>query len=90
MKNIISVLFAVIIFIGASAQPKVKFSKKVHDFGTIQEIDGKVKCVFEFTNIGDSELKLTNVRSSCGCTAPDWTKTPIPVGGKGFVSAEYN
>lgn len=90
MKTTFLTLIAVILFLGVTAQPKIEFSNKIHDFGSILEADGKAKCVFEFINIGISELNLTKVQSSCGCTAPDWTKTPIPPGGKGFVSAEYN
>jgi len=90
MRKLSLFVIGLIIGIAATAQPIIKFTKKVHDFGTIKEIDGKVKYVFEFTNTGNSDLKLTSVRSSCGCTAPNWTKTPIPPGGKGFVSAEYN
>ncbi|MCF8298454.1 MAG: DUF1573 domain-containing protein [Saprospiraceae bacterium] len=90
MKKLSLIIFVLGLSWAATAQPIIKFSTNTHDFGTIQEIDGKAKFVFEFTNDGNSELKLTDVKSSCGCTAPDWTKTPIPPKGKGFVSAEYN
>lgn len=54
-------------------QAKIKFNKKVHDYGTIYQ-HGDGHCVFEFTNTGDAPLVLTSVRSSCGCTVPKWPR----------------
>jgi len=45
---------------------------------------------FEFVNTGGSDLLVQNVTASCGCTAPRWTREPVPPGGKGFVAATYN
>ena len=78
------------VFLGFSQNGKIKFNKKIHDFGSIKEIDGKARCKFIFTNEGSGELKITRVRPSCGCTASNWTKTPISPGGSGFVTAVYN
>jgi hypothetical protein len=94
MKKI-STVFLIIIFFSASfvsAQlgPKIKFDSKKHDYGTIKEDDGPVKCTFRFTNTGDLPLKLTNVRPSCGCTTSDWSKDEIQPGKKGFISAVYD
>lgn len=70
--------------------PNLSFDKVVHDFGTIKEVDGKVTYNFEFTNTGGRPLIISQVRASCGCTAPDWSKEPILPGKKGFVSATYD
>jgi hypothetical protein len=67
----------------------ISFDKVEHDFGTIKEGD-VVEYNFTFTNTGEIPLVIQEARPSCGCTAPDWTKTPIPVGGKGFVKASFN
>ena len=32
---------------------------------------------------------IATVVPSCGCTTPEWTKTPIPAGGTGFVRAIF-
>ena len=74
----------------AQNAPEIKFKELVHDFGTFPEETGKVSCVFEFTNTGKSDLILQNVKASCGCTTPDWTKTPVKPGEKGTVEATYN
>ena len=59
------------------------------DFGKIAK--GKpVTHEFEFTNTGGAPLVIANVKSPCGCTTPEWTKEPIPVGGSGYIKATFN
>lgn len=72
------------------AQPKIQFEKTTYDFGKIREEGGKVTGVFEFTNIGDSDLVLTNVRPGCGCTAANYTHDAVAPGQKGYIEATYN
>ena len=44
-----------------------------HDFGKIPQ--GKpVTYVFDVANKGKSDLKISNVQASCGCTTPSWEK----------------
>ena len=76
--------------LAAQSGPEIKFKELVHDFGTFPEERGKVSCTFEFTNTGKSDLILQNVKASCGCTTPSWTKEPVKPGGKGTVEATYN
>lgn len=45
---------------------------------------------FTFTNSGKSDVLITNVQASCGCTATDYTKTPIKPGATAIVTATYN
>ena len=42
-------------------QPVITFEKTTHDFGKINEADGRVTTIFEFTNEGMVPLVLTNV-----------------------------
>lgn len=60
-----------------------------HDFGKIPQ-GTPVTTTFEFTNTGKSPIVISNVKSSCGCTAPDYSKEPIAPGKKGFVKATFN
>jgi hypothetical protein len=46
--------------------------------------------VFEFKNTGKTTVLVTNVQGSCGCTATNYTKTPIEPGKSGTVTATYN
>lgn len=67
----------------------ISFSKTEHDFGTINEGD-KVETTFDFKNTGKSALIITNARSTCGCTIPEYPKEPIPVGGTGSITVKFN
>ena len=69
--------------------PAFSFPKLEHDFGTINEGE-VVEHTFSFTNTGNAPLIIQDVQASCGCTAPDWSKNPIPVGGTGFVKAKFD
>ena len=73
----------------AGPLPTLEFEKTEHDFGTIAE-GQKVSYTYKFKNTGAAPLVIQNAQPSCGCTAPDWTRTPIPVGGTGFVKAEFD
>ncbi len=65
------------------------FEDTVHDFGTIDEgSDGT--WAFTFTNKGDVPVILSDVRSSCGCTTPEWPREPIAAGEKGTIKVKYN
>ncbi len=61
-----------------------------HDFGRIREDHGIVSHTFSFSNTGSKTLVLTNVRSTCGCTTPKWSKQPVSPGEAGFVTVEFN
>ena len=68
----------------------ISFNHTSHDYGTIQEAKGKANYKFSFTNTGGEPLVLTNVKASCGCTSPTWTKEPIAPGAKGFVAVAFD
>ncbi len=90
MKKL-SVLFLGICFsFAAMSQAVIKFDKTDHDFGKIYEKDGDATYDFKFTNVGDSALTVTNVKASCGCTTPSWTKTPVEPGQEGKISVKYS
>lgn len=77
----------------ASAQDdrkaEFKFVEEKHDFGKIPQ--GKpVSTVFEFTNVGQEPLVLTEVRPTCGCTIADYPKAPVKPGEKGLIKITYN
>ncbi len=58
----------------------LRFAAVEHDFGTIREQDGPVSHTFEFTNRGSSPVSIDRVVVSCGCTTPDYPKSPIQPG----------
>lgn len=67
----------------------ISFSNKNHDFGTISY---KVETTysFEFTNPGKTPLIIFDVKTSCGCTVPEWSKSPIRPDGKGVIKIKYD
>lgn len=91
MKKIFSTLFMALTAVAMMAQdPVITFEKTEHDFGKINEADGRVSVVFTFKNEGMAPLVLSNVRASCGCTTPTWTKEPVEPGQTGSITVTYN
>ena len=95
MKSILQLLavFALVIAVNTAmgqGQAKIVFDKQAHDFGSFKESDGVQTTTFKFTNKGDAPLILSNVRASCGCTTPKWTREPVAPGGSGSIDVSYN
>ena len=74
----------------AQKPAEIKFDKLTHDFGTFSEKEPVVSCTFSFTNVGESPLIINQAVASCGCTVPEYTKTPIQPGEKGEIKVTYN
>ncbi len=70
--------------------PEIKFDNIEHNYGKIREDGGKANHTFYFTNTGNDTLHLKKVQPTCGCTASDWTKTPVLPGQQGMVTAVYD
>ncbi|MDA0379764.1 MAG: DUF1573 domain-containing protein [Bacteroidetes bacterium] len=69
---------------------RMSFDKVEHDFGAIRA-GAPQETVFTFKNIGDAPLIITNARSSCGCTVPDYPRnTPIAPGESGELLVMFN
>jgi hypothetical protein len=70
-------------------QSQLTFTNREHDFGEIEE--GKVvEYVFIFKNTGNYPLMLQDIRTTCGCTAPEWTKEPIAPNEEGKIIVRFN
>ncbi|MDE0472916.1 MAG: DUF1573 domain-containing protein [Ekhidna sp.] len=89
MKFIASILI-ILSLLPIQAQTKIKFEEVDHDFGEIREENGFAQHTFRFINEGDNPIRITNVKASCGCTTPGWTKEEVMPGDSGFVMARYN
>lgn len=68
----------------------ISFSEKSFDFGKVKEIDGPVTHEFTFTNNSQEPIRILNVKASCGCTTPAWTRDSIAPGNTGYIQAQYN
>lgn len=69
---------------------KIEFEKTTHNFGNISENGGMVSYDFIFKNTGNSPLILTEVRPSCGCTTPHWSRKPILPNETGSINVSFN
>jgi hypothetical protein len=76
--------------VSMSQKAVISFDDKTHDFGKVNEEDGKITHVFDFVNKGISPLVVSRVQASCGCTTPVWTKEPVEPGKKGTITVTYN
>lgn len=90
-KTILSCLMLVFTMAVLAQQPaQIKFDKTTVNFGTISEKSPVATCTFTFTNIGEQPLVINQAIASCGCTVPEYSKEPIPAGGKGEIKVTYN
>jgi hypothetical protein len=94
MKKLLLFVMAIFMAFSVSAQEQqpqiIEIAEKTHDFGTIKEEDGRVTHVFTFKNVTEGALTIKNVRASCGCTTPAWSKEPIASGKQAQITVTYN
>ena len=74
----------------AQKPAQIKFEKTTHNFGSFSEKDPKVTCTFTYTNVGEQPLVVNQAIASCGCTVPEYTKTPVKPGESGEIKVTYN
>ncbi|HTX88596.1 MAG TPA: DUF1573 domain-containing protein [Bacteroidales bacterium] len=72
-----------------SVLPAFEFQQDVHDFGKLIEGES-VSYTFIFRNSGKSDLLISDVSTSCGCTVPSYPKTPIKPGKYGSIRVTFN
>ncbi len=68
---------------------KMTFDEEEFDFGEVAQGD-VVEHVFKFTNTGKVPLLISNARSTCGCTVPEWPKELIEPGERGEVMVKFD
>ncbi len=69
--------------------PRIFCAHPNFDFHNVDE-GGDIVHEFHIVNKGKSTLKITNVSTSCGCTAAVEDKKEILPGGKGIIKATYH
>jgi hypothetical protein len=95
MRSYLFLKIAVITFLllyspAINSQPRtVEFNKSVHDFGDIMLNSGHHKYTFTFRNISKQPIVIQTVISSCGCTTPVWTKSPVLPGNSGKLEVTF-
>jgi len=68
---------------------EIEFTETSIDFGKINagEI---VSHKFKFKNTGENPLQIADVRTTCGCTATEFSQQPIAPGETGFVMVSFD
>ena len=92
MKRIILLITGLFIFcawIGAQ-NDKISFNETEHNFGVIGDKDGRVYFDFILTNNSNEPVVVSNVKTTCGCTTPVWTKEPIEPNKTGKITVGYS
>lgn len=69
--------------------PVIEFEKEIHDFGKVIQGE-RVSYGFKFKNTGKSDLVITQVKTSCGCTVPKFKKEPIKPGEERIITVTFN
>jgi hypothetical protein len=93
MKKIVLIAFILLNSLGFSQTgPKIVFKDKDNtiDYGTVTKETDEGMRKFEFTNTGDAPLVISNAKSTCGCTVPDFPKEPIMPGKSNYITVKYN
>jgi hypothetical protein len=67
----------------------IAFDTLSHDFGVIPFTE-EAECEFVFTNPGSAPLIVSHVKSTCGCTIPDWSREPVKAGMQGTIRVSYD
>ena len=92
-----SCAFLICLFISAFAIAQDKsdlkvgvfeFESETIDYGTINK-DEDGNRTFVFVNKGNAPILISNIKSSCGCTVPSFSKTPILPGESGEIKVKY-
>lgn len=88
MKKIFATALLIGTFAVVSAQT-ISFSETTLDYGKVA-VNSDGHRTFVIKNIGDKPLIVSNVKPSCGCTTPEWSKNPILPGKTGQIKVHYN
>ena len=69
--------------------PQITFQESEFNFGDLKQGE-KVEHVFTFKNTGTAPLVLSNVLTTCGCTASEWPKEPVAPGKTAQIKVTFN
>ena len=96
IKTVFSMLICLIIStslfsqnIGNADVGVLDFEAEIIDYGTISKNDNGLR-TFKFTNRGTAPIIIADVKTSCGCTIPKFSKKAILPGETGEIEIKYD
>ncbi len=72
-----------------STLPKFQWKEQTHDFGVIVAGE-RVSYTYTFKNVGKSNLIISSVHASCGCTVASYDTKPIAPGQEGKIEVVFD
>lgn len=91
IKNLLLILFLLCGYSSVCQNNTSFFLKeRIHDFGTIKEVDGVQTHRFSFVNKGKLPIIIRRVETSCGCASSKWTNSPVLPNKSAYVEVEFN
>lgn len=101
MKKVLFILIAILIsgtsiFAQTASQtsenpdaPIIFLEETLFDYGTIEQ-NGDGMHFFIYKNTGKEPLIFSKVRSSCGCTIPEWSREPLLSQQQDTIKVKYD
>lgn len=68
---------------------RMTFAEPTFEFGAVSQGE-VVKHEFIFTNTGAQPLLITDARSTCGCTVPNYPKQPVAPGEEAVINVAFD
>lgn len=90
IRQLILLIIATLSTTTGFAQGELDFSPSTWDFGDIREENGRVRHTFTGVNRTEKPLVILDVVTSCGCTAPEFSRKPIPPGGRTQIVVTFD
>lgn len=75
--------------VNVQGEGEISFVESIYDFGELEEGE-IVEHKFAFTNTGAEPVIISRVSTSCGCTSPEYTATPVGPGKDGEISVRFD
>jgi len=90
IKFVLAIFLIQVSFLSAQyAGPHIQANITKYDFGEVTE-GVIVKFSFQVKNVGNEALHITNIMTSCGCTAAALQKDELQPGEEAPISVEFN
>jgi hypothetical protein len=89
MKYVLLIAFMAFTTLSFAQDAPVKFQELKHSFGKIKK-GVPVTTEFKFTNTSSKPLIIEVATAECGCTTPEYPKTPVMAGKESSIKVTYN